>query len=49
MAAMARNEKATQATRVAFSSRENSSKGQLTIETFWENLMSHPTGVSSDF
>jgi hypothetical protein len=35
----------------AFSSRENSSNGgvQNPVKTFWRNLMSRKTGVSSDF
>jgi hypothetical protein len=41
--------KAARATRTAFFSRENSSNGNLTIETFWKNLMSLEQGVSSDF
>src|SRR4051812_25123543 len=41
--------KAARATRTAFFSRENSSNGNLTIETFWKNLMSLAQGVSRDF
>jgi hypothetical protein len=43
------NEKAARATRAAFSSRENSSNGNFTIKTFWENLMSQNGGCQAIF